>query len=381
MEIIHFVENLERGGLERTVIELIAAQREDGHRCRVICLFEPGLLATELTEQGVEVSACYKDRGFDLAAVRRARALLRRSPGAVLHTHNATAHYHAVLAAAGLPLARVINTRHSMGAADSRSRKEWLYRRSLHWTDYVVGVCRAARDGFALQGVQPRRQLLAVPNGIRLQRFQAATAQARAELIAELGLPADSRVIGSVGRLQPVKDQQGLLAAFKQVREACPQAVLVLVGDGDLRGALERSVDDLGLRDGVRLLGDRHDVPRLLTGMEVFVLPSRSEGYSIALLEACAAALPIVATDVGGNREIVRHERNGLLVASGDRAALAAALIKLLASPPLAERMGQAGREWVLTEGSFRTMASRYQRLYAGQDLPEGDVATAVEVA
>ena len=366
MRIIHFVENLERGGLERTVIDLIAAQRDAGHDCRVVCLFEPGLLAAELAAQGVEVEACRKRTGFDWQAMRRARALLRRNPGAVLHTHNASAHYHAVSAAWGLPLACVVNTRHGMGAADPGSRKEWLYRRSMGATDYVIAVCEAARERFARQGVQPRTALLSIPNGIRVERFAAAGIEARAALAAELGWPAGSRIVGTVGRLHPVKDQRRLLHALRALRATLPQAVLAIVGDGEMRPELERETDELGLRPWVRFLGDRDDVPRLLAGMEAFALPSRSEGYSIALLEACAAALPIVATDVGGNREIVRDGCNGRLVAAGDADALAGALRDLLASEDRARSMGRVGREWVFAEGTFRTMASRYERLYAG---------------
>lgn len=366
MQIIHFVENLERGGLERTVIELIVAQRAAGHDCRVICLFEPGILAAELVAQGVPVEACRKRTGFDWQAMRRARALLRNSPGAVLHTHNAAAHYHALSAAWGLPLGCVVNTRHGMGAADPGSRKEWLYRQSMRGTDYVIAVCEAARQRFAGQGVQPRTALLSIPNGIRAERFAAASEEARATLASVLGWPADSRIIGTVGRLHPVKGQSHLLHALRALRATMPQAVLAIVGDGEMRAALERETDELGLRQWVRFLGDRGDVPRLLEGMEVFALPSLSEGYSIALLEACATALPIVATDVGGNREIVRDGCNGRLVAPGDAVALAGALRDVLASRERARQMGRIGREWVFAEGSLRTMASRYESLYAG---------------
>ncbi|HZV37246.1 MAG TPA: glycosyltransferase, partial [Pseudoxanthomonas sp.] len=174
-------------------------------------------------------------------------------------------------------------------------------------------------------------------------------------------------IVGTVGRLHPVKDQSRLLQALHALRAQVPQAVLAVVGDGQMRHALQDEADGLGLRDAVRFLGDRDDVPRLLAGMEAFALPSLSEGYSVALLEACAAGLPIVATDVGGNREIVRDGRNGRLVAAADAAAFASALAQVMRDPGLAERMGMAGREWVVAEGSFRTMASRYQRLYAGK--------------
>ncbi len=373
MEIVHFVENLDRGGLERTVVDLIASQREAGHQCRVICLFKLGLLAKELLASGVRVDACGKRPGLDLRALRRARALIRQSPDAILHTHNAMAHYYAVIASLGLPLKCRINTRHGMGGRVKSGRQEWLYRQSMRFTDYAVAVCEAARERFAAEGVQPQRGLLSVPNGIRLDRFKPADTAGRQALATELGWPAGSRIIGTVGRLQPVKDHALLLRAFAKVRMQVPEAVLAVVGDGPLRAALETQAEQAGISDAVRFMGDRHDVPRLLTGMDVFALSSASEGYSIALLEACAAGLPIVATDVGGNREIVRDGVNGRLVPAADVAALATALIALLRGGDEAGRMGRAGQSWAQAEASFRTMAERYHGLY---DPPDCDSCT-----
>ena len=376
MEIVHVVENLDRGGLERTVVDLIASQRDAGHECRVICLFKLGLLARELLASGVRVDACGKRPGLDLRALRRARALIRQSPDAVIHTHNAMAHYYAVLASLGLPVKCRINTRHGMGGRTRSGRQEWLYRQSLRGTDYAVAVCEAARQRFAADGMRPQRALLSVPNGIRLERFRPADDVARQSLVAELGLPTGSRIIGTVGRLQPVKDHALLLRAFAKVRVQVPEAALVIVGDGPLRAALEAQAEQAGLSDAVRFMGDRHDVPRLLTGMEVFALTSTSEGYSVALLEACASSLPIVATDVGGNREIVRHGINGRLVPSGDTAAIATALIALLRGGEQAAAMGRAGYAWAQAEASFRTMAERYHGLYdVSSDLSSAAMA------
>lgn len=376
MEIVHVVENLDRGGLERTVVDLIASQRDAGHECRVICLFKLGLLARELLASGVRVDACGKRPGLDLRALRRARALIRQSPDAVIHTHNAMAHYYAVLASLGLPVKCRINTRHGMGGRTRSGRQEWLYRQSLRGTDYAVAVCEAARQRFAADGMRPRRALLSVPNGIRLERFRPADDVARQSLVAELGLPTGSRIIGTVGRLQPVKDHALLLRAFAKVRVQVPEAALVIVGDGPLRAALEAQAEQAGLSDAVRFMGDRHDVPRLLTGMEVFALTSTSEGYSVALLEACASSLPIVATDVGGNREIVRHGINGRLVPSGHTAAIATALIALLRGGEQAAAMGRAGYAWAQAEASFRTMAERYHGLYdVSSDLSSAAMA------
>ena len=364
LDIAHVVENLERGGLERMAIDLVGAQHAAGHRCRVACLFEPGALAHELESQGIEVHACHKRSGFDAGAISRLRAWLRAVPGAVVHTHNANAHYHTVAAGFGLRLAKMINTRHGMGAAQPGSRGEWLYRRTMARTDIVAAVCEAARARFAQQGVRPRERLLAVPNGIRVEAFSCASGERRAALRNVLGLAPGVRIIGTVGRLNPVKDQATLLRAFARVHKTSADTALVLVGDGALRATLEAQSAALGLGDAVRFLGDRSDVRQLLQGFDAFVLSSLSEGYSMALLEACASGLPIVATDVGGNREIVADGRNGLMVAPADDAALAEAMASLLREPARAAQMGQAGRDWALREASIATMAARYDALY-----------------
>lgn len=364
MKILHVVENLERGGLERMVVDLAARQRADGHDVRVACVFQEGLLAAELNALGVPVVACHKRGGIDLRALRRLRRWMRAAQGGVLHTHNAAAHYLACAAGMGLPWRRVVNTRHGMGAHDARSRKEWLYRQAMPRTDIVAAVCEAARARFEAQGVAPRGRLLAVANGIRIEAFARSAPQARDALASALDLGEGARIVGSVGRLNPVKDQAMLLEAFARVHAALPGAALVVVGEGPARRDLEARALALGIAHRVRLLGDRNDVAALLRGFDLFALSSRSEGYSIALLEACAAGLPIVATDVGGNGEIVVDGRNGRLVPPGDAVAFARAMIALLGDRPMAARMGAAGHAWAAVHGSLRAMAARYEALY-----------------
>jgi glycosyltransferase involved in cell wall biosynthesis len=367
LRIVHVVENLERGGLERMVIDLAVAQRDAGHAVSVICLYAPGALADELIARGIAVHACDKRAGADLSALRRLRTQLRAVPNAIVHTHNANAHYHAVAAGLGLRFARILNTRHGMGAARPRSRGEWLYRRTMRRTDIVAAVCEAARARFAAQGVRPRGALLAVPNGIRIDTFAPAGDERRAALRSVLALPSGTRIVGTVGRLNPVKDQRSLLLAFARVHADARDTALVLVGDGALRAALEAEAAALGIADAVRFLGDRGDVRQLLQGFDLFALSSLSEGYSMALLEACASGLPIVATDVGGNREIVADGGNGLLVPAARPEALADALAALLRDPARAAAMGRAGRDWALRDASIDTMAARYDALYRGE--------------
>lgn len=364
MNITHVVENLNRGGLERMVIDLVITQQRQGHHCQVLCLFELGTLAQELVGQGIPVRACGKRRGVDLRALVRLRRGLTEHATDVLHTHNAVAHYHAVWASRGLAIRRVLNTRHGMGANRRSGRLEWLYRRALARTDVVATVCAAACDDAVRRGIVPLAKARVVPNGIRVDAFQPASAEQRECLQQALGLAPQTRIIGSVGRLNWTKDQASLIRAFGLVQRQLPDAMLLLIGDGELRADLQRCVVTEGLTDRVRFLGDRSDVRELLPGLELFVLSSLSEGYSMALLEACASALPIVATTVGGNGEIVHDGVSGRLVPADDTVALAAAMTALLGEPLQAQAFGSAARAWVEAEGSLESMAARYAALY-----------------
>lgn len=366
MKIVHVVENLNRGGLERVVINLVLAQRDSGHDCRVICVHEEGSLAPELTGRGVRVDVCGKRDGTDLRALRRMRQLLRAQSFDVLHSHNIIAHDYATLSARGLAARCVVNTRHGMGAAPAASGREWLYRRCMRWTDHVVAVCEAARSNLVERGGLPAAKVVAVPNGIHVGEFSPASATARQRLADMLGVPASTRLIGFVGRLNWAKDVPTLIVAFALLHARMPDTALVLVGDGSLRAELDECVAAAGMVEHVKFLGDRSDVRELLPGFHLFAMSSVTEGYSIALLEACAAALPIVATDVGGNAEIVHDGENGRIVPPRDAPAFAAALHDVLQDAERAEAMGLAGRAWVLEHGSFDGMVQHYEALYRG---------------
>lgn len=367
MNITHFVENLNRGGLERMVLELVKIQHRQGHRCQVVCLFGPGSLAHELGELGIPINACEKRQGLDLRALAHARRMIRGHATEVLHTHNAVAHYQAVLATCGLGVRYVINTRHGMGEHRRSGRLEWLYRRALVRTDAVVTVCEAARRDAIRRGIVPGEKVRVVSNGIRLESFQPASDGMRAQLRQKLNLPVQTRVIGHVGRLNWAKDQVSLIQAFRRVQEQQPDTALVLVGDGELRAELQQCAIAEGVAGCVHFLGDRNDVHELLSGFDLFVLSSLSEGYSMALLEACAVALPIVATDVGGNGEIVRDGITGRLVPAHEPEALAMAMLALLREPQQATTLGHAARSWIEQHGSLEAMAARYMGLYQGR--------------
>ena len=366
MNIVHLVENLNRGGLERVVIDLVRAQQAAGHHCAVVCLFDKGSLADELERTGIPVAVCNKRHGLDLRALLKLRGFLRQHRAEVLHTHNQVPHYYAIPAAFGLDIQRIICTRHGMGDEDVRSRRESLFRFTLSRTAAVVTVCESARRELLTTHALDARKVVAVPNGIVVSQFQSSQATARAALAPELGFASGTRLFGSVGRLTPAKDQANLIRAFSLLHQRHPDTGLVLIGDGSLRDELVALAAAEGVSEAVRFLGDRGDVAHLLQGLSVFVLSSVTEGYSIALLEACAAALPIVATDVGGNAEIVRDGVNGRIVAPRAPELLASAMAELLHDEARATRMGAEGRAWVLANASIPVMAQRYMQIYQG---------------
>jgi glycosyltransferase involved in cell wall biosynthesis len=372
MRIVHVVENLNRGGLERVVIDLIEQQQIRGHECSVICLFEPGRLAPEIEKLGVSLIACEKRAGFDMSALLKMRSAISAYGPEVVHTHNAVAHYYAVLAGLFLGGKR-INTRHGMANHPFSWKREIIYRASMFFTDMAAVVCDRARENFLKYRILPRAKAVTIYNGIPVERFATRNAAARQKLLNEAGWPQAVVVLGKVARLNPPKDHNMLLQAMALIRAAQSNARLMLIGDGPLRGELELLSQKLNLTDVVCFLGDRSDVAQLLPGFDVFVMSSTTEGYSISLLEACACALPIVATDVGGNREIVVNGTNGYLVPAKSPGKFAEAALSLIRDTSARVEIGVRNRKYAEEIGSVKAMADRYDLLYHGDRNFNGD--------
>ena len=297
---------MDRGGLERVVCDLAQEQLLTGHRVSIVCLFRDGLLAEEARQSGAPVEVVGKKSGFDIGSMVRLRRALNATHADVIHTHNATAHYHVAL------LRRAARSYWSIPAMEWaacgwRIGAKDCFPCALGRTAAVAAVCQAAATRFVADRIVPADVVRVVPNGIRLREFGNRD---RNDARRQLGLPEDAMVIGTVGRLNWAKDHGFLLRAFHELGSRGKNAVLVIIGEGDEREAIGNLARELGLAGRVRLLGDRSDVPALLPAIDIFALSSRTEGYSIALLEACAAGIAIVATDVGGNGEIVRDRRH-----------------------------------------------------------------------
>lgn len=360
LRILHVVDTLATGGLERFVTDLAIAQRQAGHAVSVFSVLRCEGFRAELERSGVPVLFGDKRAGLDLGALRRLRAAARAAD--VAHSHNFVPNYYAALALAGTARA-LVNTCHNMGTRLAARRLRWLYRASLARTRAVVAVGAQVRERLVADGIVPARLATVVRNGVPMARFDDARGR-RDAARARLGLAPEALVVGCVGRLVALKNHALLVAQLPALVTRFPALRLVLLGDGPLHDALAAQAAALGLGDRVLLAGARPDVADLLPAFDVFALPSRTEGLSIALIEACASGLPVVASAVGGNVEIVEDGRSGLLVPADDGPALAAALARLLEDGRLRERLGAAARDWVAVNASIDAAVRGYDAVY-----------------
>lgn len=353
MTVAHVVLTLDQGGLEHLVIQVSVQLQRRGVRSVIVVLTD-GVLVDDARRQGLDVFVLHKRAGLDLGVIGRLARLLRRERVDIVHSHNFAPLNYGTLAAklCGLP---TLNTRHGR-AALTANRLIWAL------TDAVIAVSEDARRELLVHNRIDARKVHVVLNAVDTSAY-ALRADARVSR-ADLGVPADVPVVGTVGRLSPEKDHATLLLAFKALRDAGSPAHLVIVGGGPLEGTLKAQVDALAIGDAVHLPGFRTDVSDLLPLFDVYVLPSRMEGVSLTLLEAMAAGLPVVATHVGGNPEVVVEGVTGCLVEPGEPALLAAALGSLLASPSRRLAMGTRGRERAHEQFDIVRLVDDHVQLY-----------------
>ena len=363
--IVHIVDSLEFGGLERVVTDLAISQNQAGHRVSVFSISATEGLRPVLEAAGVPVLVGGKQGTLDLRVLRMLRAHVSGNRLDIVHTHNFVPNYYAAAALLGTRRHVLVNTCHNMGSRLSNRRLRWLYRWSLRKTAKVAMVGGQVHDRLVADGIVDAANAVTVLNGIPVQRFADLPADQRVRARALLGIAQDDQVIGCVGRLVPLKNHRLLLSCLPRLLVLYPRLKVVLIGEGPLREELLAYARSLGVEAQVVFAGAHADVATLLPALDVFALPSRTEGLSIALLEACAAGLPIVATAVGGNPEIISDGVTGRLIANEDAEELCSVLDGLLADPAERERLGAGARGWVKENGSVESMQQNYSALYA----------------
>jgi glycosyltransferase involved in cell wall biosynthesis len=354
---------LQTGGLERLLVEFGRWHDPDRYRPQFLALDLLGPPADELRQLGCEVDSLRLSAVGKWTLIRRLAHRLRRDRVQIVHTHNTYAHALATAAARLAGVAVVVNTQHGRGCGDGW-KDQLLFRLANRATQRIVGVSEDATRTCRSQDRASAHRMLTILNGIDLNRFSFRG-------------PADELCAISVARLSPIKDFPTLLRGVAVVRGKLPGFRLRIVGDGPQRPRLEQLAAELGLADTVEFLGERSDVADLLSQAGFFVCSSKSEGISLTLLEAMAVGLPVLATSVGGNPEIVAEGRTGRLVESLNPDAIAAGILALCHERARWREMGEAARRRVEEHFDVRRMVQRYEQLY--DELCDKDLAAAGE--
>lgn len=365
LKILHVVDSLEFGGLERFVLDLATKQLTSGYEVTIFSILRTGGYVTDVVNAGIQVIQAGKSRSFDVSVLRQLRAASVGARVDVVHAHNFTPNYYAATAILGSGSRRptLVGTCHDMGARLSNRHLRRMYRWALRRTTRVSMVSQGVCDQYMTTGLVDPRRATTIPNGVPVERFANSPAR-RAAGRAALGLSGDGLVIGTVGRYVKLKNHQMLIGVVPELVRSFPDLQVVIVGYGELEDALRQQISDLGMQGHITLTGKRSDVADILPAFDVYCTPSLTEGLPIALLEACASSLAIVATAVGGNAEVISNGETGLLTRPGDPAGFRDALHRLLADATLRENVANAARVWVRDHASMEILFAAYDSFY-----------------
>ena len=360
--VMQLVLSLSPGGTERLVIEIVRAL---GHRIDfvVCCLDEPGDWANEVEALQVPVVALSRRPGFQPRLALELARVMKAHQIDVVHCHHYSPFVYGVLASLLRPSMALVFTEHGKlsDAGPSRKRR-WVNPLLSRRRGHLRAVSADLRRHMLDEGFQPGR-LGVLYNGVDPGERPSDFDRHAARVV--LGVESDAFVLGTAGRLDPVKNLDLLLQTQAKVVAAHDHAHLVIVGDGPERATLEAKAAELGISRSVSFAGYRSDVRLLMPAFDLFVNCSAYEGVSLTILEAMAASLPVVATPVGGNPEVVVDRETGFLVPAS-ATSLAAAIKSLAIDERRRRAMGEAGRRRLEQHFSIARMVEEYANLYFG---------------
>jgi len=359
--ICFLITSLSYGGAETVLIKLAVALRKRGWPVKLVTMIVPEVRVEQLTEQGIEVVSLDMQRGIpDPRAIFKLAALIRKWRPLILHSHMVHANLLGRLVRLFAKVPVQISTAHNI---DEGGRwREIAYRITDRLADITTNVSQAAVDKYIQVGAAPSTKIRFIPNGLNIDEFYP-NQKFRQKLRKELNI-GDAFVWLAVGRLVEAKDYPNMLTAFNQlVKER--DTILLILGQGLLHDKLVSLAQEMNLSGRVRFLGVRQDMPELMNAADAYVMSSAWEGLPMVLLEAAASGLPVVATDVGGNDEIVIDGESGYVVTAGNSSALQNAMQRVMAmSLKERENMGLAGRNYVKKVYSHTHIVDTWESLY-----------------
>lgn len=358
---MHAVLDMDLGGLQRLIAETTMVMDRERFNIEVVCYDRLGCFADYLTARGIQVTLLQKKpQSANLLYPLRLAKFLRQKKVHILHMHPG-AFVYGCLAGALVRTPALVYTEHGRAVVEDPVRLV-EDRISGFFVHQMIAVSKNLETYLAEVVHLPAKKICTVINGIRTEKF---TRRGKSEkLLREFNITDRCKVIGTVSRLDAVKDQLSMIKAFQMVNEKIPDSKLLIVGEGHMRETLTEHIVKNNLQDKVIITGQRQDVPELLHIFDLFVLSSLSEGTSVSLLEAMAAGLPPVVTNVGGNPDIVKNGENGLVVEPKDTPALANAILEILTDPARYERFSKNAVATVKRYYSIEKMVATYTDIY-----------------
>jgi glycosyltransferase involved in cell wall biosynthesis len=369
LKVMQLVLSLVIGGTEKLVYDLV--RHIDKHVVSpvVCCLDKFGDFGEELQREGYQVYTLNRKPGIDWGLISRLSAIVRQEQIDIIHAQQYTPYFYGLMASLSSKLSistkspKLIFTEHGIPYPYRKKMKRLILNPVLClFADEIITISEYTKSNLIKYENFPARRMKIVYNGVDLGQFSQEIDPAAKKQF--LRLPHDSKVIGIVARLDPVKNHAMLFRAFKKVLNSIPETYLLIVGEGAEENKLKALTESLGISDKTVFLGARKDIPELLHIFDVFALPSLSEGMSVTLIEAMGAGVPVVATRVGGNPEVVKDQETGYLVESDNDQEMADMLIKLLQDNEARQRMRQAGQQRAHDIFSLDKMVNTYTELY-----------------
>jgi len=362
--ICQVLHSLDIGGAEVLAAGLARAL-SDRFRFVFACLDDVGTLGEQLRDDGFTVELLGRSEGIDWRCGRRLGAFVKAQQVDVLHAHQYTPFFQSLIGRLSRWRTPIVFTEHGRHFPDSRSAKRVAVNRLLmRRRDRVIGVGASVRRALIANEGIPAARAEVIYNGVDLGPFEAVRDDStlRREVRNELGVSNDEHVILQVARLNPLKDHLTAISTIRKLRDSGVNARLVLAGEGEERPKIEAAVRDADLPERVTLLGARRDIPRLLSAADAFLLSSISEGIPLTLIEAMAAGVPVVSTDVGGIPEVIDHGATGLLAPARDDGRLANHLQRALTDSAFRGSVIAAAQ----IKARERFSLDEMHRLYAG---------------
>jgi sugar transferase (PEP-CTERM/EpsH1 system associated) len=368
--IVHVIFSLGAGGLENGLINIINRIPESQYRHAIICLTESGPFEDRIRNRATRVYALHATPGHSFRVYWKLWKLMRQLKPSIVHTRNLSALEAQIPAFFLMKRVRTVHGVHGRDVFDleGKNRKYNLLRKAIRPLVGRYTTVSLDLKNWLVNTISVNQNVVEqIYNGVDQTLFKPGTATLPEKTIADF-LPQDSVVIGTVGRLAAVKDQATLIRAFSRALELLPREKqrmhLVITGNGPLKTQLETLINELGIGEFVWMAGDRNDIPDILRLLDIFVLPSIGEGISNTILEAMATGLPIIATNVGGNPELVEDGINGYLVPCNEPEKLAEYIVKLAISSSMRSSMGKASLNKISEKFNWDNTVEKYLTVY-----------------